>query len=329
VTIGLGGKTGALTYYLTNGKGPIAEIDLALTDSASSTVAVSVRKPKAIVGDDGLVGIGEIDGSGVKGLSLGKTFLDGSAGSGIRLTGFLGSLTIGNIVNGADVVLSGPPPKAGMATRLKAGVIGDGTDISVAGAPMGSLTATAVGVGTISAPSVGTIAVKGKPATKTAPAIPGDFRSSLTVAGTGVAKGPALKSLRVAGAVSGATIIVGSGMGTVGDVGRVTARSFVDSELLAGYAGSVEGSGAFNTGTLGSFAVTGRADAFARSYLIASNMKTVSLASIDPGNGGTKFGVVFHTLLKSLSVRSPAFQFDPAGPTEQDLPSSDFWVRKA
>ena len=139
------------------------------------------------------------------------------------------------------------------------------------------MTATSIGVGTITAPSVGSINVMGKATTKSAAAIAGDFKSNLTIAGTGLkAKVLALKSLRVAGSVTGSTIMVGGVTGTNGDVGGVSVGSFVDSELFAGYSGPTDGSGTFNLpSTIGTFKVTGRQAAFARSFVIASNFTNV------------------------------------------------------
>jgi Bacterial Ig-like domain/Calx-beta domain len=334
-TVRMGGGVGSLTYYLTNGQFPISEIDLNGTDPAKSTVSIAVKRPKGAT-SDGLVGIGEIDGTGLKSLSLGKNYLDGSVGDGINLSGFLGLLTVGDIRNGADIVVAGAPPKAGQTVRITAGVIEDGTDLTVTGAPLGSLTAVRIGVGSITAPSVGLITVKGRAKTKTTPALPGDLLSNLTVLGTGVTKGPALKSLHVAGAVSGVAITVGGAAGTVGDVGSVSVGSFVDSTLLAGYTGTFAGSEPFSlTATVGSFVVrpptkVAPNNTFARSYVIASNFNTVSLGAIDLDDGGTKFGFVYHTLLKSLKVKSPApgFTFDPKDPSTQDFHLSNFEVKK-
>src|SRR5262249_24487585 len=157
-------------------------------------------------------------------------------GAGFNLTGFAGSIALGDVTNGADFELLGPAPSTKSATRIAAGAIGDGTDIHLA-ATLGGLTAVAVGKGTIEAPSVGSITVKGQRASKTKLLISGDFASDLTVAGTGRAssKVPALKSLSVAGTVTGATIAVGGGPGAFGNVGSVFVGSFVDSELFAGY----------------------------------------------------------------------------------------------
>jgi Bacterial Ig-like domain/Calx-beta domain len=319
VTLKLSGKVGSLTYYLTNGKGPISEIELTGTDSTKSVVSISVKKPKGGTGD-GRVGVGAIDGTGVKTLSLGKADL---TGTGINLTSFLGSLTIGDIAAGTGVTLTGAPPKVGQGTKIVAGVIGDATAIAITGAPLASLTATTIGTGNISAPSVGSITIKGKAKTKTASAIPGDFKANLTIDGTNLAaKAPALKSLKVAGSVSNSLIKV------AGDVGSVSVGSFADSRLFAGYSGADDGSDPFDlTSTIGSFNVTAKGLAFARSYVIASNFKNVTLTSADPVNGGKKFGFFYNGILSSLSVKSQGFKFNPKGPLVQN-PFGNFFVEK-
>lgn len=325
VTLKLSGP-GTLNYYLTDGKGPIAEIDLAGTDPLKSTLSVAVKK----MGGDGRTQIDEIvetDGTGLKSLALAKADL---VGGGININGFVGSLAVGAIPNGGDIALAGPPPKAGQTMKITAGVIGDGTDISIAGAPLGSLTAISVGAGSIVAPSVGTIIIKGKPKAGAIPAIPGDFKSNLTIAGTNLApKVPALKLLHVAGAVSGSTITVGSGAGTNGDVGAITVGSFVNSTLFAGYTGPTDGSGTFNLpSTIGTFTVSGASKAFAHSYVIATNFNNVSLATVDPDNSGTKFGFLYRTNMKALKVKSTGFIFNPVGTPEQDMQPGDFYVKK-
>lgn len=324
VTVKLTGP-GTLTFYLTNGTGPISEIDLADTDPAKTVVSVSIKKPKG----DGRVDIGEINGTGVRTLSLAAADL---IGHGIKLTSFLGALTIGAIEGSADIKLSGASPKPGRGTTITAGVISDGTDIYITDAPLTSLTAVAVGAGSITAPSVGTISIKGKAKTTKAAAIPGDFKSNLTIAGTGLpARTLALKSLQVAGTVSGSAIRVGGLVGTVGDVGTVTVGSFVNSTLFAGYSGPTDGvGGSFNLpSTVGAFRVSGATNAFAHSFVIAANFNNVTLNSVDGNNGGTRFGFLYHDKLKGLTVKSPSFKFDPKGQGEQDLLPGDFYVKKS
>jgi ELWxxDGT repeat protein len=325
-TVKLGGKVGEVKYYLTDGIGPIAKMDLIGTDSSKSVVSIAVKKPKGGSGD-GRVQIGEIDGSGVKSLALAKADL---TGAGINLTSFLGSLVVGDIKNGADITLNGTPLKSGMGTKITAGVIGNGTDIAITGAPLASLTVTQVGIGNITAPSVGSITIKGKAKTKSAFAIPGDFKSNLTIAGTELpAKGLALKLLKVAGAVSDSVIRLGGLSGTVGDVGSVSVGAFLNSRLFAGYSGSDNGSDDFNLpSTIGSFVVTGKDKAFAHSFVVAYNFKNVSLASVDPDNSHVKFGFFFKNRMTTLAVKSTGFKFDAKGPPVQDMESSDFEVAK-
>lgn len=105
--------------------------------------------------------------------------------------------------------------------------------------------------------------------------------------------------------------------------------SFVNSLLFSGYTGPDDGSGSFNLlSTVNSFIVKETTTAFSGSFVIASNFKNVSIASVGPNNGGTKFGIIYHALLTALSVKSPAFKFDPKGPAGQNMLSSDFYVKK-
>lgn len=329
ITVKLAGKVGSFTLYATNGVGPISEIDLIGTNPTKSTLTITAVKPRGGLGD-ARVNLGEINGTGLKTLSIAAADLDGSFGNGINLSSYLGSLTVGSIKNGADIVLAGLPPKTGLGTTIKATVIGDGTNINLAGSPLTSLTAISVGVGEVSAPSIGTISVTGKAKTRTTVAIPGDFKSNVTIAGTGlVAKVAALKILRVAGSLSGSTIQIGGAAGTVGDVGTVSVGSFVNSLLLAGYSGPSDGTGSFNLpSTITSFTVTGTNAAFSHSNVIGSVIKTVSLASVDTTNPTLKNGFVFHNSLTSLYVKSTKFRFNPKGAATQAMPSSGFEVKK-
>jgi Calx-beta domain/Bacterial Ig-like domain len=317
-TLKLTGKVGELTYYLTDGKGPIAEIDLAGTDSTKSMVSLAVKKAKG-GGSNGRVGIGAIAGTGVKGLSLAKADL---TGTGINLSTFTGSIKFGDLADGAGIVLAGASANPKAKTNITAGNIGDGTAITITGAPLGNLTAIRVGVGTIAAPSVGAINIKGKPKVGAVAAIAGDFKSNLTIDGTGLAAGvPALKSFKAAGAVSDSLMQV------TGDVGSVTVGSFFNSRLFVGFSGADTGVGSFTPSTVGLFKVTGKTNAFAHSYVIADKFNTVMLASVDGANA-TNFGVLYQSQLKALSVKSPAFLFDPNGAAEQDMPGGKFYVKK-
>jgi hypothetical protein len=162
-TIKLAGKTGSLLYYRTDpdgdGKGPIELIELTgtLPDplKPKASLAITVRKSKTST-DGGTVGLGAISGTGLRSISARKVNL---TGDGIDLNGYLGALTIGNILNGADVTtLTTTNPK--QKTRISALAIGDGTTLNIV-ANVSSLTATSFGASSLTAPSVGTFRVKG------------------------------------------------------------------------------------------------------------------------------------------------------------------------
>jgi hypothetical protein len=365
VTPRLAGNFGTLTYYLTNDAGPISEIVLDGTDAARSIVTLTVAKPLHGTGD-GRVQIGEVtqvNGTGVRSLSLGKADL---IGAGIDVAGHLGSLTIGDIKNGADITVRGAPPLKPITagTSITAGrilgTVGQESDITFTNAKgrLSSLSAISVGAGTIAASTAGTITTRGKVATKTTAAILGDFASDLTVtgpslttrtpamgaltlltgsvpagvditaptigtikvsrgnfAGNVTARGtgidpnprfiiPALRALYVGGKVTGSTIQLGGAVGTTGNVGSVSVGGFENSRLFAGYTGPDDGTGAFNTGTVGAFtvrAVRGATNQFAQSFVIAANFKAVFLATADTATG-PDFGFVFDTSFGTLTL---------------------------
>jgi hypothetical protein len=257
VALTLGGKvTGSTaTYYLTDGAGPIARIDLAGTDPAKSTLTIAVAKGKA---GNGTMAVGEVTGTGLKALTARKSDLT----RGLTLTGPLGSLAVNGVTGG-----------------------------------------------TIIAPSIGSIRVKG------------DFRAAVAIDGAGVAAGtPALKLLKVGGAVTGSDIRV------AGDVGRVAVGSFADSRLFAGYDGADDGTDPFTrAATIGPFTVSAKADGFARSVVIAASFKNVTLASTATANGGTKFGFVFRDAFGGLSVRAPKLGYNRTVGGTQHL-AGDLWV---
>ncbi|HVK08983.1 MAG TPA: Calx-beta domain-containing protein, partial [Gemmataceae bacterium] len=189
-----------------NSQGPIDLIRTSGTTDTGSTLAVTVKKPRDSVSPDaGKIGINEITGVGLKAISAKSAYL---TGEGIHLTGYLGALTIGDVLNGADLIIGSTTAATNARakpTNITAGVIGDGTDITVGltggttGKGIGKLTATRIGAGTITAPVIGGITVKGS--TK-APATPGDLASSVSVSGAGAAAGkPALGKVSVAGSI--------------------------------------------------------------------------------------------------------------------------------
>jgi hypothetical protein len=312
VTVRLGGRVGTATVYLTDpdgdGKGPIELIELAgtlpdpLKPKAALVVTVAKAKTSA---DGGTVGLGAITGTGLRNISARKANLDLN---GINLNGYLGSLTIGNITNGAGVT-SGTAAIPTQKTRISALAIGNGATIDV-GAPVSSLTATAFGAGSVRAPSIGTMLIKG------------EMAADVMVSGAGVdATKKALGLLRVTGAVTGSDIMVS------GNVGAVVVGAFRDSRLFAGYTGPDEPDPAgFNfPATVSTFRVTDRTDGFENSRVIATAYKSVSIASLDASDPAGHFGFYAHASLGAITVIGPTrWTYNPSRSTPQGL--GDFEV---
>jgi hypothetical protein len=309
----LTGRTGSLQWFRTDpdgeGKGPIELIELAgtlpdpLKPKAGLVVAVAKAKTST---DGGTVGLGAVTGPGLKSISARKATLNLE---GINLAGYLGALTIGNITNGADVI-TGATTNPKQKTRINALAIGDGTAIEV-GAPLGILTATAFGAGSVRAPSIGAMTVRG------------DLAADVTVSGVGVDPTKrALGTLRVKGAVTGCDIRV------AGNVGTVIVAAFRDSRLFAGYDGpDVPDPTGFNfPATVTTFRATGKADGFQNSRVIATAFKSVTISSVDSTNPAGTFGFYADTSLGAISVISPTrWKYNPAQATPQGV--GDFEVK--
>ena len=303
---------GQLAYYLKDpdgdGRGPIDWLELTDTSPLKSRVTLTAKKSAATT-DAGRVAVGTVTGPGLKSLSAGKADLVGGgfgvAPSGIDLDGYLGSLRIGDVRNEADIVAGATP---GRKTGITAGAVGDGTTISVQG-PISSLTATSFGTGSVTAPSIGRMTVKG------------DLVADVNVTGAGVAAGKAaLGSLKVKGAIVGSDIEVG------GNVTSVSAARFLDSRLFAGYDGPDDGSGEFSApATIKLFRVTGATDAFADSTVVASILKSVILKSVQFENDDEPFGFVADVSINVLKVLSTGFVYDRFDPLTQGF--NDFEIR--
>ena len=241
--ISLLGRTGSLVYYRTDpdgdGRGPIESI--VLTDTLPDPLhpraglVIAVTKVKTST-DGGTVGLGSITGSGLRYITARKANLNLE---GINLDGYLGSLLIGNIANGADIT-TGRTDNPRQKTRINALVIGDGTDINV-GAGISALYTAQMGDGSVTAASIGTMVVRTSMASDItadslgALTVRGDMAGDVNITGSvrnmfvrgnftgdvnvgGVGVDPARKALswfRVVGIVSDSDIMV---MGNVGGV---------------------------------------------------------------------------------------------------------------
>jgi hypothetical protein len=139
-----------------------------------------------------------------------------------------------------------------------------------------------------------------------------------------VAGKPTLKTMSVKGMVNNVVIDV------TGAITSVSVGAFVNSRLFASYSGPDDGSGTFTAGgDIGTFTVTGKTNSFAHSFVIASNFKNVSIASMDPDNGGTKFGIVADNAVKALTAANGTtkFKYNAKTPGTQDFNGTDFEVK--
>jgi hypothetical protein len=309
-TITLSGKTGSLLYYRDDpdgdGKGPIALIQLTgtLPDPLRprASLSISVTSPK--FGSDKLVSIGAITGTGLRSITARKSDLIGSSdplANGINLNGdWLGSLTINNVLNGADIK-TGATPNPLQKTRIRAAAIGNGTDITV-GTGLSGLTALSMGNGSLTAPNVGTISVRG------------NWAADVNISGVGVMPGRnVLSAFIVRGIVSDTNMMVN------GNVGTVSVGAFRTSRLFAGYTGADDGTGIFSTvpARISSFRSSMLIEGFENSWVIADTIKSARITNLVSHNS-TEFGFFADTKIGVVRVVGPLpWAYDPTVQTGQ------------
>lgn len=298
-----------------DGVGPVRSLYVTGTDPKKSNLTLSVARARGT--GDGLTTIAEISGSDLRAISAARANL---IGRGVNIAGSLRALTIRDIEHGADVLAVGAPT---LRTTITARDIGDGTAVAF-GSRIGRLTAARFGQGTITAPSIGTLNIRGD----SKAGLPADFRGSVSLTGTGISPGrPALAAVNVRGTVTGASFRIG------GTVNSFRSGAFLDSQFFVGFdptdsANPLAG-GTFTGGlTLRSFTVTGLKDstapAFDNSFVGADTIGWASLKSIDPGNA-TAYGLVAHHIAH-VTVRDSGFRFDPSLPSPQGDGSFQVWV---
>lgn len=292
-TIRLASKTGTLNYFRTdpdgNGFGPIELIELSNTMPdplrPKSALTVTVKKSPTSV-DNGTVTIGAITGSGLRSINAKKSNLNLE---GVYLNGYLGSLAVGNLVNGADVTtLATTNPK--QKTKIIVGSIGDGSTIDIT-AHVSSLTALSFGEALFRAPSAGVINIKG------------NMSGDVNITGLGVDPlKRALGTMKVKGIAENANILVS------GHVGNVIVGAFRDSRLFAGYTGADDGSGTFTSpAIINMFKATSRDDGFQSSYVVATRVNSALLMSLD-SVAAEKFGFYVQASIGNVTVVQP-FRF--------------------
>lgn len=326
-TVKLTGK-GTLGFSMLDpdgdGKGPIDQIFIQGT-TAKDKVSIAVKKASGAM-SDGLVSIGEIRGTTLGAIDAKASNL---IGAGVNVGNFLGSLTVRDILNGADISIGGAEL---FKTSITARDIADGTAI-VSDSTISKLTAARVGDGSITAPVLGKLSVKGD---KKA-AIGGDFASDVTLAHTAFLSPAALKK-NILGSVTIAGLTHDATFSLAGSAGAFKTGLFADSSILINaivfnptdplnnfiYTDSNP-----DHGKLASFKATGIKDsmqaAFDNSTIIAKIIGGVSLASIDTANGGKVFGIAADESIAAVTSTAPAFKYDKAGAATQT--SGDFAVK--
>jgi RHS repeat-associated protein/uncharacterized repeat protein (TIGR01451 family) len=221
-----------------NGNGPIGLVVLQNTDPAKSKLTVKVKK--GLTGD-GRVSIGSIEGTGVKSIKAAASNLI----VGIDLTGPLGNLKIRDTLAGATIRATGTPAQK---TSITAHAIGDNVTFNL-GTPISSFTAAAMGAGSINAPSIGKLTIKGDAKNKVGTVltpIVGNFEADLTLTGTGTGdpkKPIALGTARITGDVTD------SDWNVTGGIRSITAKNWTGGSITAASLGALSIKGNF-TGDL-------------------------------------------------------------------------------
>lgn len=281
--------------FVQHDTGGIQRVHLSDTDPLRSRLSVTVKKA---IGSNALVNLDSVTGTGLKNFTAKSSDL---LGPGINLTGTLGSLTIHDILNGADITAGA---SFTLKSRIKAHVIDNGTTIDV-DTPVSSLVAARIGDGSIIVPSIGSLRITGDKKH----GIPGDFNADVTLTATTAI---ALRSVSVVGTVSGSLFEV-----RAGGVGSFRAGSFIDGELLVGFTPTdnshLLAGGTFVPGlSIGSFNVT-RSDSpgFVNSVVAAATINRARLANVLTDNSGAEFGLIGETI-GSVRIGKPAFVFGPS-----------------
>jgi hypothetical protein len=210
---------------------PISLLELVGTDPLKSSLSVTVAKASKTLANpnpigDGFTTIGGITGPGLKTLTAGKVNLDGDFGPGLNFTGYVGSISLNDVSNGADIITTAFGAGAKSKTKVALAVVGDGTNITIPNA-VSTITATSFGDGTITTPTATSITIKGRRANaKIAdPGDPGNFGGDIVMSGA-VAPAATLGTLKVAGSLLATSSIDVIGKLTTATIG--TANGVVD-----------------------------------------------------------------------------------------------------
>ncbi len=295
---------------------PLPPFDILLSGTdMSSVLTVKIKKSKtgiglisvkSIIGLTGYEGCRTIDAPGVD-----------LTGNGVQLGGFLGTLRVHDILNGAAVIAGGDNTQA---TTISAHAIADATAIAI-GSRISSLKAVSFGSGTIDAPSAGSISISGDKKQGVA----GNFAANITLTGAGVISNQfTLGQLSVAGTISNVTIDIADG-----NVGSINAGQLIDSSVTIGYQpddpSALLAGGSFSTNlTLQTVNIRAKTNGFINSFIVAARIGSVSLGSTLRDNYGTPFGILADQSIGAVSVKTPTFKWKKTGATDQSL--GDFHI---
>ena len=288
---------------------------IVLSDTdAASLLTIRVKKGGAgtgVLSVDGITGDGDCRSINAPGVDL--------VGSGLQVSGYLKQLQVHDILNGAVVTAGGA---ADQGTKIVAHNIDDGATIDI-GSRIQSLQAARFGAGTIHAPRIAKMLIKGDRRN----GIPGDCEATFELSGDGVPAGNStLGTLFVAGAISNASIDIANG-----NVGSVAASEMVDSTIYVGFTPG-DPSNPLLGGTfvpdlrLESLSVKSSVNGFADSDIVAAIIGSVHLGSVLTDNGGLRFGVLANQSISLVTVKTPSFKWSRTGATDQS--SGDFHVIK-
>ena len=138
-----------------NGRGGLTRISLDDTNSETSTLSVTVLRGAH---GDGRVDLGAITGALGAGLKSLVAPAANIIGGGVVFSGILGSVTVRDLMDGADL-LSGTGE--GVKTTVRVHNIGDGSDISI-GTGLSLFKAARFGNSTLATPSLDSLLVSGE-----------------------------------------------------------------------------------------------------------------------------------------------------------------------
>jgi hypothetical protein len=290
-------------------------LDLILSGTdATSVFTIGVKKGRH---GTGLMDIDMITGDG--GAKLFKAPNSDLVGPGLQMGGYVGGLLLHDVLDGATVMTGGGAKQRMLFTAHN---IDDGATVSL-GSRVSSFTAARFGAGTLNAPSIGALTIRGDRRVQ----LPGDFEAQAILSGASVYSNQVtLGNMVVAGSISNAAIGIGTGR-----EGSISAGTMVDSIVFVGYTPTDDtqplAGGTFTPGaTLGGIKVGGKANGFANSFLIATSIGQVNLSSVNINNGGVPFGFLVNQNIQGVRVLAPRFVWRRYQANDQS--SGDFHVIK-